>query len=48
MRIRLALTLDIERKSREPEAPEVYEYSGSTTEVHQQPRYAGFAVPEES
>ena len=48
MRIRLSLTLDFERKGKEPEAPEVYEYAGSSTEISPQPRYTGFALPEES
>lgn len=50
MRIRLSLTIDVDRSMKEDsqkEPPVVLEHSGSTTEILAQPRYLGFAIPEE-
>lgn len=50
MKIRLALEFSIERKKKHdtsPEIPEILEFSGATTEIHTQPRYSGFSIPEE-
>lgn len=47
MRIRLALTLTIERRPPEPpQAPENFESQGSLVETRPQPRYVGFTAEE--
>lgn len=48
MKIKFSVSLSFERAPKEePETPDILEFAGSTTEIHTQPRYAGFAVPED-